>query len=58
MSPSEFIVLLLFFPVVLQIIVPLMVLSGWAVIKLPALFIVRLREGKQTYLKVDSGVAA
>ena len=58
MSPGEYIVLLLFFPVVLQIIIPLMVLSGWAVIKLPALLIVRLREGKQTYLKVDSGVAA
>jgi hypothetical protein len=58
MGPSELIALLLFFPVVLQIIIPLMVLSGWAVIKLPALFIFRLREGKQTYLKVDSGVAA
>ena len=57
MSPSEFIVLLLFFPVILHIILPLMVLCGWTVIKLPALFIIRMREGKPTYLKVDSAVA-
>ena len=58
MNPLDYLILLLFFPVVLQIILPLMVLCGWTVIKLPALFIIRMREGKQTYLKVDSTVAA
>jgi hypothetical protein len=35
MGPGEYLILLLFFPVVMQIIVPLMVLCGWMVIKLP-----------------------
>ena len=35
MSPSEYLILLLFFPVVLQIVLPLLVLCGWMVIKLP-----------------------
>jgi len=58
MNPIDYLILLLFFPVVLQIILPLTVLCGWAVIKLPALFILRMRKGKQAYLKVDSAVAA
>jgi general stress protein CsbA len=56
MSPIDYLILLLFFPVVLQIILPLMVLCGWVVIKLPALFV--MREAKQSYPKADSAVAA
>lgn len=56
MSLSEFLVLLLFFPVVLQIILPLMVLCGWTVIKLPVFFV--MREAKQSFSKADPAIAA
>ena len=35
MDPGEYLILLLFFPLVLQIILPMVVLCGWMVIKLP-----------------------
>ena len=41
MRPSEYLILLLFFPVVLQIILPLVVLCGWMVIKLPLMLLGR-----------------
>ena len=47
MSPIEYVVLLLFFPVVLQIVLPLMVLCGWMVLKLPLSL---LRRGETTTL--------
>ena len=39
MNISDFIVYLWLFPVVLQILLPLAVLCGWTVIKLPVLLI-------------------
>ena len=43
MNPSDFAVYAWFFPVVFQIILPLVVLSGWLVLKLPSVLF-----GKQT----------
>ena len=56
MSLSEYLVLLLFLPVSLQIILPLVILCVWTVIKLPLLFV--LREARQSYPKAEAAAAA
>ena len=56
MSLSEYLVLLLFLPVSLQIILPLLILCVWTVIKLPLLFVIR--EARQSYPKAEAAAAA
>jgi hypothetical protein len=56
MNPSEFLVLLLFLPVTLQIIVPLVILCVWTVIKLPLFFVIR--EARQSFPEADAAAAA
>ena len=56
MNPSEYLVLVLFLPVTLQIILPMAVLCVWTVIKLPVSFVIR--EARQSYPKAEAAVAA
>ena len=56
MNLSEYLVLLLFFPVILQIILPLAVLCGWMVIKLPVAFV--MREARQSHSRAEHAAAA
>lgn len=56
MSLSEYLVLLLFLPVSLQIILPLVILCAWTVIKLPLSFVAR--EARQSYPKAEAAAAA
>lgn len=56
MSLSEYLVLLLFLPVSLQIILPLVILCVWTVIKLPLLFVIR--EARPSYPKAEAAAAA
>lgn len=56
MNPSEYLVLLFFLPVTLQIILPLVTLCVWTVIKLPLLFVIR--EARQSFPEADAAAAA
>lgn len=56
MNLSDYLVLLLFLPVTLNIILPLVILCVWTVIKLPLLFVIR--EARQSFPTADAAAAA